>query len=204
MAAAVLLFPGTARAQGIGLHPYGIVDLDTLAATRSFDAVLGTSQITAFGAGVDVTDIWKHLFFRVAATRAQEKGTRGFVSGGEFFSNGIALTMTMTPIEAGAGWRFATKGSRWTPYAGASFLSVGYTETSTFAEAADNVSESFKGQSVFGGLEIGIAKGLTVTAEAQFRRVPDALGAGGVSKDFGESDLGGITARITIGFSTKR
>ena len=206
VAAGVLLFPGSARAQGhFGLHAYAIVDLDALTAKRSFEAVLGTSQLKAFGGGAEVADVWKHLFVRVAVTRAQEKGSRGFVSGSEFFPNGIALTMTMTPLEAGAGWRFVSKkGSRLTPYGGVSFLSVGYTETSTFADAADNVSESFKGQAVFGGVEIGVAKGLTITAEAQYRRVPNAIGAGGVSKDFNETDLGGVTARITIGFRTKR
>ena len=201
-----LCVPGVARAQGgIGLHAYGIVDVDSLAAKDSFEAVLGTSQLKAFGAGVEAVDIWKHVFVRAAVTRARKTGTRGFVSGSEFFPNGIELTMTMTPIEAGAGWRFVSKqASRFTPYAGVSFLSVGYTETSKFADPADNTSESFKGQAVFGGLEVGILKGLTVTAEAQYRRVPDALGAGGVSKDFGETDLGGVTARITIGIRTKR
>ena len=206
VAAGVLLFPGSARAQGnIGLHAYGIVDLDALTAKQSFEAVLGTSQLKAFGGGVEVADIWKHVFVRVAVTRARKTGSRGFVSGSQFFSNGIPLTMTMTPVEAGGGWRFVSKkGSRLTPYAGLSFLSVGYTETSTFADAADNTSERFTGQAVFGGVEIGVAKGLTVTAEAQHRRVPNALGAGGVSKDFAETDLGGVTVRITIGIRTKK
>ena len=206
VAAGVLLGPETARAQGqLGLHAYGIVDLDALAAKQTFEAVLGTSQLKAFGGGVDVVDIWKHLFARVAVTRVRKTGSRGFVSGGQFFSNGIPLTMTMSPIEAGGGWRFASKrGSRLTPYAGVSFLSVGYTETSTFADPADNTSERVKGQAVFGGVEVGVVKGLTVTAEAQYRRVPNALGAGGVAKDFGETDLGGLTARVTIGFRTRR
>ena len=206
VAVCVWLMPGSARAQGnVGLHAYGIVDLDSLTAKQSFEAVLGTSQLKAFGGGVEVADIWKHVFVRVAVTRARETGTRGFVSGSEFFPLNIPLTMTMTPLEAGGGWRFVSnKGSRFTPYAGVSFLSVGYTETSTGADAAENSSESFKGQSVFGGVEIGVLKGLTVTAEAQYRRVPNALGGGGVSKDFGDTDLGGVTARITIGFHTKR
>jgi outer membrane protein with beta-barrel domain len=204
-AAVVLCAPGMAQAQGIGLHAYGIVDLDALTAKQTFEAVLGTSQLKAFGGGVEAVDIWKHVFVRAAVTRARKKGTRGFVSGSEFFPNGIGLTVTMTPIEAGAGWRFVSKnGSRFTPYAGVSFLSVGYSETSTFADPAENTSESFKGQAVFGGVEVGVLKGLAVTAEAQYRRVPDALGGGGVSKDFNETDLGGMTARITIGIRTRR
>lgn len=213
-AALVLALPGAARAgqsapstapPPIGLRAYAIVDLDALAAKESFEAVFGTSQLTAFGGGVDVVDIWKHLFARAAFTRAQKKGTRVFVSGGQAFPNGIPLTVTMTPIEAGGGWRFASKtGSRFTPYAGAAFLSMGYTETSDFAEAGENTSERFTGQDVFGGVDIGIAKWLAASGEVQYRRVPNAIGAGGVSKQFGETDLGGFTARVTIGIRTKR
>jgi hypothetical protein len=190
----------------IGLRAYGIVALDALAAKDSFDAVVGTSQLTAFGGGVDVVDLWKHVFARVAVTRASKSGSRVFVAdNGEIFPFGIPLTVTMTPIEVGAGWRFVTrKPSRLTPYAGVAFLSMGYTETSKFAQPGDNTSERFTGQDVFGGVEVRIWKWLVASGEAQYRRVPDALVAGGVSKDFGESDLGGVTARIAIGIRTKR
>jgi hypothetical protein len=90
------------------------------------------------------------------------------VSGSEVFPLGIPLTVTMTPIEAGGGWRFASKtGSRFTPYAGAAFLSMGYTETSDFAGAGDNTSERFTGQDLFGGVDIGIVKWLAASAEVQ-------------------------------------
>ena len=75
----MLALPGAARAQpapkapsAIGLRAYAIVDSDALAAKESFEAVLGTSQLTAFGGGVDVIDIWKHLFVRVAATQREQ------------------------------------------------------------------------------------------------------------------------------------
>lgn len=211
----LLLAPGVpARGQdaqppkppsSIGLHAYGVVDLDALAARESFEAVLGTSHLTAFGGGVDVVDIWKHLFVRVAGSRARKSGTRVFVSNGQVSSLTIPLTVTMTPVEVGGGWRFVSpKGGRFTPYAGVSFLSMGYTETSKFADPGENTSERFTGQDVFGGLEVGIVKWLVAAGEVQYRRVPDALGAGGVSKDFGESDLGGVTARVTIGILIKR
>jgi hypothetical protein len=189
----------------IGLHAFGVVDLDALAARESFDAVVGTSKLTALGGGVDVVDIWKHLFARVAVTRTRKSGSRVFVANGEVFPLGIPLTITMTPVEVGGGWRFVTsKASRLTPYAGLSFLSLGYDETSTFAESGENTSERFTGQDLFAGVEVGIVKWLVASGEVQYRRVPDALGAGGVSKDFNESDLGGVTARFTIGIRTKK
>jgi hypothetical protein len=186
------------------LRVYGIVDFNALAARESFDAVLGTSHLTAFGGGVDIVDIWKHVFVRVDVTHASQSGERVFVSGGQVFPLGIPLTVTMTPIEAGGGWRFVSsrrgrRPSRVVPYVGAAFLSMGYEETSKFAEASENTSERFAGQTVFGGAEVGLTKWLVAAGEGQYRRVPNALGAGAVSKDFGESDLGGFTARITIG-----
>lgn len=190
----------------IGLRAYAIVDVNAVAAKESFDAVLGTSQMTAFGGGLDVVDLWKHLFARVAITRARKSGRRVFVANNEVFPLGIPLTVTMTPVEAGAGWRFVSrKGSnRVIPYAGAAFLSMGYAETSMFAESADNTSERFAGQDLFGGVDIDLIKWLALSAEGQYRRVPNALGAGGVSKDFGESDLGGFSARVMFGIRTKR
>ena len=180
-----------------GVRAYVAVDLNVVAAKQSFDAVLGTSQLTAFGGGVDVVDIWKHLFARVAVTRARKTGSRAFVANGQVFPLNIPLTVTMTPVEAGGGWRFV-KG-RVTPYAGAAFVSMGYTETSEFAQAGEDTAERFSGQEVFGGAEFGIMKWLVAAAEAQYRRVPNALGAGGLSREFAETDLGGFTARVTIG-----
>lgn len=189
----------------IGLRAYAIVDSNAVAAKESFDAVLGTSQLTAFGGGVDVVEIWKHLFARVAVSHASKTGSRVFVANGEVFPLGIPLTVTMTPIEVGGGWRFvSSKGSRFTPYAGLSFLSLGYSETSKFAEPGENSDERFTGQDVFGGVEVGIVKWLVASGEVQYRRVPNALGAGNVSQDFGETDLGGVTARFTIGIRTKK
>ena len=215
--AGLLLVPSVARAApeqnaqnpqprkplSISLRAYGIADYNSLTAKRSFEAVLGTSTLESFGGGVAV-DIWKHLFVRVAGTRARETGRRVFVSGSEVFPLGIPLTVTMTPIEAGGGWRFATKSGRFTPYAGVSYLSMGYAEESDFAEAGDNTNERFKGQAVFGGAEFRIWKWIVAAGEAQYRRVPKALGGGGASKDFNESDLGGVTARVSIGITTKR
>lgn len=211
-ASLLLTLPAPAAAQDapsasssrIGLRAYGVVELNTLAAKDSFDAVLGTSRLTALGGGADVVDIWKHLFARVAVTRARKTGTRIFVANGQVFPLGIPLTVTMTPIEVGGGWRFASsRDRRLTPYAGAAFLLMGYTETSSFAEAAENTSERFPGQTVFGGAEFRIVKWLVASGEAQYRRVPNAIGAGGVSQDFGETDLGGFTARVTFGIRAR-
>lgn len=189
------------KGPAIGFRAYGLVDAQTMAASDSFDAVFGDPQMTAAGGGAEI-DIWKHVFLRIAASRARRTGSRVFVDNGEAFDLDIPMTVTLTPVEAGGGWRFVTR-SRFTPYAGGAFVSLGYQQVSDFAEAAENVNDRYTGGAVFGGVDAAIWKGIFVGGEAQYRRIiaPDA--AGTVMHEFGEKDLGGFTARVRIGFSTR-
>jgi len=212
--------PKPSHGAGVGLHAYVAIDLDVLAAVQTFQAVLGTSHLPAYGGGVDVTDLWKHFFARVAATHMHKRGSRVFVDGSQVFKLGIPLTVSMTPVEVGGGWRFVQKPRppvrgrprppsrvRVTPYAGASALLVSFKQTSQFADASENPSSTFKGGSVFGGAEFVAYKTLLVGGEAQYRFVPNALSRGGVSDvsaAYDEKDLGGFTVRVTIGIRLGR
>ena len=184
-----------------GLRAYGAIDADGIAATDSFKAVFGSAEMTAAGGGAEV-DVWRNLFLRIAATRGKRTGSRVFVDGGQVFPLNIPLTATMTPVEAGAGWRFASR-SRITPYAGGTFVSLGYQEVSDFAQPGENVNARYTGAAVFGGLDIGIWKGIFVGGEGQYRHVSVPDVAATVMHEFGEKDLGGVSARIRIGFSTR-
>ena len=77
-------------------------------------------------------------------------------------------------------------------------VSQGYKETSDFASSDENTDTSDSGQNLFGGLEVGV-RYIRIGVEAMYRRVPDAFGAGGVSKAMNEKDLGGTVVRLTIG-----
>ena len=88
---------------------------------------------------------------------------------------------------------------RFAAYGGGGLVRVEYRETSDFSSSLENVRESFSGYFVFGGVEVPIWKWIFAGAEAQYRSVPDALGDGGVSEHFGESDLGGTVLRVMIG-----
>lgn len=87
------------------------------------------------------------------------------------------------------------------PYVGGGIGIVKYKETSEFAGAGDNVDDSFTSYHALGGLEIPLWKWLGAAVEANYRWVPDALGKGGASQEFGEEDLGGPSVRfkLTIG-----
>jgi opacity protein-like surface antigen len=186
----------------IGVRAYAAVDLNRLAAQKSFDAVLGTSQLTGLGGGADVLNVWKTLFVRVSASRLSKAGNRAFVFNGQAVSLGIPITVQMTPIEVGAGWRFVSS-SRVTPYIGGGALFVKYAETSQFAGSGDDVSQSNRGYSAFAGADVTVASWLVVGAEGEYRSVPHAIGTAPVSQDFGETNLGGFTVRVLIGFKTK-
>src|SRR5438128_1833061 len=84
-------------------------------------------------------------------------------------------------------------------FAGDAALLLSYKETSKFADAGENVSDTFTGYDAFGGVDFGISKWLVAGGEAQYRSVPNALGDGGLSQQLNESNLGGFTFRFTIG-----
>ena len=196
--------PPPPKGSSIGVRAYGLFDFTIPAATKSFDAVFGSSQLYGFGGGVEV-DLSPKFFLRIAVSHAQRTGSRVFVDDtGDVFPLNIPMTVTMTPIEAGAGWRFPSKKkSRATPYIGAAFISLGYHETSTLAQSADDVSEHYTGGEGFGGVTVKISKSFFIAGEAQYRYigVPDVSTS--VMKQFGDKDLGGFTARVLVGFGTK-
>jgi len=188
--------PSRGAAPGVGVSAYGGYEAWQMAASDSFDAVFGTSQVSGFGAGVQVTDLWRGLFARGGFATASKTGERVFVSDGQVFPLGIPLKVTLTPIEISGGWRVRASQGRFVPYGGAGVLIMRYKEESDFAESDENLDDTFTGYLVFGGLEVGLVRGLGVGAEVQYRGVHDALGAGGVSAEFGETSLGGVGFKV--------
>jgi opacity protein-like surface antigen len=93
----------------------------------------------------------------------------------------------------------AQKVSRFTPYIGGGLVVVKYDEESDVPTTGDNTLTYFSGYNVFGGVDITLAKHITAGAEVQYRGIPNALGDGGVSKSYGETDLGGTVIRFMIG-----
>ena len=194
---AVLAAPAYAQTDFM-IRGFGDVGSRTFTATESFKAVLGSNTGVVFGGGVEAVLPWR-IFANVRASRFRGTGERLFIFNGEQFDLGIPTTITVTPIELTGGYRFDF-GSRFVPYGGAGVGWHRYEETSDFAEASENVKERFTGYHVLGGVEIRAARWLGGAFEAQWATVPDALGSdpNGVSQEFGETDLGGITARVKV------
>lgn len=187
-----------ARAQGLDLKGYGMVGGMSFAAQDSFDAVFGSARGTIAGGGVEAGLPLGGLYVGVGAWRFRQDGERVFVSGSQVFPLGIPMTVEITPLEITAGWRFRNLSRRLVPYAGAGWSSYAYKETSTFAAAGEDVDDRFNGYHVLAGAEFRVARWLGVGGEIVFSRVPDALGAGGASEAFDESDLGGTSYRLKV------
>ena len=183
-----------------GIHAFGMVEMERMAAKDSFDAVLAgssKSQLMLVGAGVEVERVWKGVFARFTATRTSNEGTRVFVdSSKKAHSLNVPLTIAITPIEIGGGWRFGR--SRVMPYVGGALLFQRYEETSSEALAGENIKTTDRGIALFGGFDVALGI-VRVGAEGFYRSVPDAIGAAGASADFNEDNLGGVGFRVLLG-----
>lgn len=200
------------RRRGTTMTPRvsALVGVQSFSAAESFDAILGTSSGIVYGGGAGVL-IGRHVFVDVQVSRFRADGSRVFISEqGERFDLGIPTTVTVTPIDISAGWRFAgapRRGPsgrphfRLVPYAGAGVGIQRYAETSEFAESSDDVHESHGSYHVIGGVELPFTTHVGAQVDAVYRWVPDAIGASGVSDHFDESDLGGAQIRFRIAYT---
>ena len=176
------------------------LDQDQLSAKKTFQAVTGVSRLRKIGFGADVTNIWQGLFARFAVSNKSLTATRVDVSDdGQVFDHHIPGTIALRPLELAVGWRVRLAGDHILPYGGAGLVFLKYSETWPSGGESDQVAETFKGYTLIGGLDLAVVPHVTVGVEAQYRTVPNAIGAGGVSKVFGETNLGGFTLRLRVG-----
>ncbi len=194
--------PPSSTSSSIQIGGYAMVGRFTFAATESFDAILGKTAAPIVGGGATVGLPFGGLFVDVGAWRFAGSGERVLVLDGDVIPLGIPLDVTIVPIEFSAGWKFRIpRVPRLVPYAAAGYTSFGYQETSSFAGAGEDVDERFGGYHLRGGAEYKITRWLGVAGEVAWTTVRDAIGEGGVSASFHETDLGGTSfrARITVG-----
>ena len=192
-----IVAPPAAEAQGFAFRGFADTGSTTFAAKQSFKTIFGSESGMVYGGGIEAVE--RNAFLNLRASRFRKTGERVFIFEGEEFRLGIPATVTITPIELNAGYRFDF-GSWVIPYAGLGGGLHKYTETSPFNGDGENVKDSFYGYQVTGGAEFRLARWLGAAAEAQWTRVPNALGQDdtGVSKMFEETDLGGTTFRVKI------
>jgi hypothetical protein len=205
--------PATSTAQPRP-EPIGVRGVITLGqfqaqAADSFEAVLGSNTGLIFGGGAQVL-LRLGFYVEASASRFKQTGERVFVGpGDEVFRLGIPLEVTLTPLEITGGWRYrhcprSTRvrttacRPRLIPYGGGGFSSYSYRETSELADPDEEIDERFNGFHIVGGAEYLAFPWMAIGGEVAWSSVPDALGEGGVSAAFNESNLGGTSLRLKV------
>jgi opacity protein-like surface antigen len=198
-------WPAAASAQVTGgsspypsVAPRGFVmfSQQQFAATETFEAIFGEASGSFRGGGVDVV-LARNVFVEFGVSRFERTGERVFRFSGETFKLGIPLTISLRPVEIAGGYRLTVWRSV-VPYGGMGMASYRYEESSDFAAAGDDVSVSKSGLVLIGGAEVRLARLVGVSADLHYSQLEDVIGKGGISKDFGETDLGGTAIRFRI------
>ncbi len=195
----------------LGFRAYAVpYEWQRMTASETFAAVFERPTLIGVGGGVEVHRLAGNLFARIGVTVSRATGSRVAIVDDEIidFDPPIELTLTMMPVEIGAGWRFTSRSrpgtgagdSRVASYLGGGLLLVRYREHTAFDQEDEGEFETFRGYFGIGGLEFSLGGGLVIGGELQYRVVPDALGTGGASAYFEETDLGGVAVRLLIGF----
>lgn len=182
----------------VAIRGFLLVTEEQFAAKTTFAAVFGKAAQPLFGGGVQVV-FRGGVYVEVSASRFSKTGQRGFVFQGQSFGVGIPLTASLTPIEASVGYRFRMKHYRNViPYVAAGAGQYHYKETSAGSTTGEDVDAQHVGYLANAGVEFRLHRWVGVSVDAQYTHVPGILGAGGISQDAGENDLGGYAARFKL------
>lgn len=183
----------------LGIKGYGTYGTTAFAASDTFDAIAGSSTFANLGGGVTVTNIWRRVFVDVGISQTELDGQRIFVDNGTVFELGIPLNVTVTPIDAAAGWRASS--GRLSTFLGAGVTSLSYKETGGFAADGENLTKRRSGPLLLVGIDVALTRWMQVGGELRYRAVKGILGEDGASEAFNEDQIGGMSAgvRVSVG-----
>jgi len=203
LAAALLLAgagPAAAIDWGIGVEG-GYSDMTN--APKSAKAIFdGSSGGGTFG-GFLRLGLGRSFFIEAHGRRFQRTGERVFVAdaGGPVFRLGHPLTIRLIPVYGVIGYRFG-QNSHFAPYVTVGLGATSYRETSDVA----GLVETFSATKVSGHGALGVdylAGPVRFGVEVGYSTVPNTIGEAGVSKVYGEKDVGGLTVLARLGFGSR-
>ncbi len=170
-------------------------------ASESVKAVFdGSTGGKVLGGSLRVT-AWRS-FFVGAGLRVFDKseGQRVFVErpGATAFKLGHPLELRLRPIYGFVGYSFRPQAA-FVPYVSLGAGSASYREISTVAGVT--TTDTLSKFTWHAGLGADYALGsVALGFEARYTGIPNVIGLGGVSKVYGENDLGGITVVGRLSF----
>lgn len=172
---------------------------DLTAARDAAQAVFGSSRAPGFGAAVSYGASGSGPFGRISARYVERSGERVFAvdRNSPVFRLGHPLELRLVPVYGLVGWRVSRR--LVSPYLGIGAGVTFYRETSTVAEVTTSTRERYFSMHAALGAE-ALHGPLRVGIELGWSRVPDALGAGGISERFSQTDAGGLSATLRLVF----
>jgi opacity protein-like surface antigen len=186
---------GTKRPSRYTFRGIGAIEVEWFQARNSFNAIFGSPIGFLYGGGAEVS-VGAEWFVQGRVSHWSKTGERVYAYEGEVSRLGITDSAAMSPIDVTAGYRFSSQ-PRFTPYVGGGLGVLRYDEDTSSSESSDASTGTFFSYHVVGGIEVPLVKKwLSFAGEVQYRGVPGAIGSGGVSKTFGEANLGGLSACV--------
>jgi opacity protein-like surface antigen len=176
----------------------------TLTATKSADAVFGSSSGLTLGGSAQYA-FKKGLFVRGGFRHFGKEGEKVFLADATSpaYPLGFPLKASINSVDVVAGWRFSLGGKKpspFVPYLGVGLELASYKEESTVAELVEKNDQSKTGFQFLGGLEYKVFGKVVLAAEVAYALVPNTLGVGGVSRIYGEDDIGGLRVVGRLGY----
>ena len=160
---------------------------------RSAEAVFdGSSGGVVYGGGLRYI-LRKHFYVGAWARSFSKDGERVFIADATspVFPLGHPLEIRIVPIQATVGYRLSgVRGIA--PYVGAGGGVTRYHEESVVAGETESTDQTKTSWHLLAGVEVGRGS-FRFATEAGYAFVPNALGLGGVSKVYGETDIGGFS-----------
>jgi hypothetical protein len=179
----------------------GQVGYFDMSAQQTAKALFGSSGGLSFGGAVRYT-VWKGVFVSAGLRTFSKDGERVYLTapGAPIQKLGFPVSVRLTPILLSAGYRYV-HWKRAVPYASLGAAITSYSEKSTVAGESFDQSFSKTGLAVAGGVEIGHGL-LRGGIEAGYSSVSSAIGVAGVSKIYGEDNIGGfhMVGKVILAF----
>lgn len=197
---AALARPAPAMAGSFGVEAHG--GYHSLSASQSATAVFdGSTGGGTFGGAVRYV-LYKGFYIAGGARTFSKKGERVYVAaaGGPVAKLGFPLDLRITPIFGTLGYRFRD-GRPFVPYLGVGGGVTQFRETSDITGDVREESRSKGSFHALAGLEYGTGM-IRLGAEGVYSTTPDSIGVGGVSKVYGERDIGGwsVLGKLILSF----
>jgi hypothetical protein len=172
-------------------------------APKSAKAIFDGSQGGGTIGGFFQLGLGRSFFISAHGRYFERTGERVFVAsaGGEVFRLGHPLTIRLIPVYGAVGYRFVNS-ARWAPYVKVGLGATSYRETSDVAGLIETASATKAAYHFAAGVDV-LTGPLRFGVEVTYSLVPNTIGESGVSKVYGETDVGGATIVARLGFGSR-